>query len=592
MPNIQEYDAGPLALRPTETGVEARAGTARRIGMFYNQKAGAEQMLAGETERLGAQTAKLGSETAALGDLKGSLTADVGRRIGSSISDAGDAAVKYLNHQQISHGSAALADLMLQSNQEWQDTLKKSDPNDPSIAKNFLEGLDAKLAKFKNDGFYTEDAQKWAEGHADAFHQHMIETTIGDMSKRAGDVALVNDQQATNANSANVHNNPTQSNLDFVLASQKNATEASIANLPGLTGAQVGTMRTERNQKSFWSIINSAAIGYVAQNGTLPPWINDKKYAPYINGAELKQFEQAAKVQQRADLAAKKSIEESNYRLGVIKGKTAIDDVYSKTTSISPDGKLIIDGSAMQKTLDVLRANPLAADASKAQFGMIERYASGVDKASDKAALRDVDARMFDVNNPTTMRELKTLYGTNQMSESDFTRRSGLVTELEKGPFTDPIYKHGLDAVGNMFGNSEKGKEKYELFLQSIQPKMASLNRADKLTAKDVNTDDPNSLIMQTYKRFELTPEEKMQALVEKVARGFPIDPEAMKAITGAANPTSAVKPTSTARAVDGVPVPNALNGVAALQLSKDHKRWRDSASGKVYDLKGNEIEQ
>ena len=61
MPAIPQVDAGIAALHPTEVGIDATAGAARRVGAFYNQQATAEEKLARETERLGAQTSELGT---------------------------------------------------------------------------------------------------------------------------------------------------------------------------------------------------------------------------------------------------------------------------------------------------------------------------------------------------------------------------------------------------------------------------------------------------------------------------------------------------------------------------------------------------
>lgn len=62
MPKIPTYEAGNVKLQPSETGIEATAQTARRVGMFFTQQAGAQEQLARETDRLGAETERLGSE--------------------------------------------------------------------------------------------------------------------------------------------------------------------------------------------------------------------------------------------------------------------------------------------------------------------------------------------------------------------------------------------------------------------------------------------------------------------------------------------------------------------------------------------------
>src|SRR5258708_3327228 len=102
--------------------------------MFSNQLAGAEDTLARETSRLAGGTQELGRQTETLGAEKGAGLADTGRRVGSSIAAAGDVAVKYLEHRDISQGAPAFARVLAQKTNEWNDTVKNADPNDPTVA--------------------------------------------------------------------------------------------------------------------------------------------------------------------------------------------------------------------------------------------------------------------------------------------------------------------------------------------------------------------------------------------------------------------------------------------------------------------------
>src|SRR5713226_3873429 len=96
MGKIAEYDAGQLALQPTEIGIESTAAAARRIGPFYRQ---------------------MGSE------------------LGSAIRDTGDVAVKYAEHQEISHGAKNFAAMFDGLTQQWSQYQKDNpDPNDPAVA--------------------------------------------------------------------------------------------------------------------------------------------------------------------------------------------------------------------------------------------------------------------------------------------------------------------------------------------------------------------------------------------------------------------------------------------------------------------------
>ena len=107
MPNIRGYDTPNLGLQPSETGVEAFAGAGRRIGAF-------------------------GSQVAA-------TLSTVGGQLGSAVRNAGDAAVAYEDHREISHGMAAGAELIANLNDDWNNTAKNADPNDPSVAAKWRE---------------------------------------------------------------------------------------------------------------------------------------------------------------------------------------------------------------------------------------------------------------------------------------------------------------------------------------------------------------------------------------------------------------------------------------------------------------------
>src|SRR4051812_12455878 len=129
MPNIREFSAPEgLGLAPTDRGTEATAAAARRIGTSYREIADAKS--------------------------------DLGSRIGSTIPDVGDIAVKYEDHQQISAGAAQGAELFDGLTKSKDEAIKAIDPNDPAYGQKVetaLKGwreqtLEPALDKFR-DGF-------------------------------------------------------------------------------------------------------------------------------------------------------------------------------------------------------------------------------------------------------------------------------------------------------------------------------------------------------------------------------------------------------------------------------------------------------
>src|SRR3569833_3896052 len=160
MPKIAEYDAPQLGLTPDERGVSATERVGRHIDSAYTQAA--------------------------------SVISDTGRRIAGAVEDVGNVAVKAVEHQEISKGSAAFATFMQNKEQQWNDTVKNADPNDPTLAQKFInDSLNPDLDKMR-DSFITEGGQKWAEQHIEALRTHMATKTAADMSRLAGDAVVVN----------------------------------------------------------------------------------------------------------------------------------------------------------------------------------------------------------------------------------------------------------------------------------------------------------------------------------------------------------------------------------------------------------------
>lgn len=582
MAKITQYDAGNLALRPSETGVESVAGAARRVGTFYNQQSGAEQMLAAETDRLasntqqlGRETQQVGSETAALGSEKGAALASVGRELGSGIAAAGDAAVSYETHQNISHGTAAWSNILQQTTQDWNDTLKGADPNDPTVAQSFMSRLREKLDNFKENGFYTEDSQKWADAHTAALEQHFAEKTMGDMSSLAGEAIKVNHAQTVNSLSATVHGDP--SSLDFALAGLKSSAEGIISTSPNLRGTDVAKVRGELQQAGAEAIVKSAAIGEIEKTGKMPAWVTDPKYSGYVNGAELKMFEKQAQVQARADSAAARQdaiLKKQQADLAVHAGS---NKVFSDNVSIGPDGRPMIDPKFYKQTLDLARNNPDAPSAASTARTMLDWGESQQNKdrkpVDDPTTVKGLNDRLFSPDNPTTAIDLMRAHAQGKISDHTFTSLNGMVKELDATPMKGPVFQDTMKAVHstlNLVGQNgftdQKdpiGERNYAKFIQTFVPEYVKQSRAGTLPANALDLNDPKSLISQSMAPFR---NRSMQGDLQTQAETPP--------------PAKASTPE----------VPTSLRGIAALSHNKDWSRFRDDATGKIYDNQGAEI--
>lgn len=280
MPNITQYDAPQgIGLRPTESGIDANVQAARRIGAFASQKAEA----VGKT---------LGLE---------------GRMLDSSIRDAGQVAVDYEDHREISHGAAAGAQLTENLTNTWNDIAKNADPNDPSVAAKFQqEQLEPALEKFRQ-GFSTEKSQQWAESHVDLLRQHMFEKSSADMMTLAKKATFENAETMKNSMTNTAVSDP--SSVPSLLKGLDQSLDGIVNSSPNLKGADAATIRSTLGQSMREAIVKAGAFGAI-QNASNPEaaaaeWT--KNYPKEINGMEAMQLAKAAKSQNKINNAYDKA---------------------------------------------------------------------------------------------------------------------------------------------------------------------------------------------------------------------------------------------------------------------------------------------
>jgi len=192
-------------------------------------------------------------------------------------------------------GATALASL----DQEWNATLKKADPNDPTVAAKFREErVEPVLEKLAEAG-WTEGGQRFAEGLVARTRNHFFEKTTSDMSDLAGIAAKQNIATLTNQLSNAVINDP--SSLNTSLSMVEHSIGSMVDSSPNITGVQAAKAKADLLRDSQATIVKAAAMGAIAAN----PEEGLKKfsgpeYSKYISGAELRQLEQQAKAVERA----------------------------------------------------------------------------------------------------------------------------------------------------------------------------------------------------------------------------------------------------------------------------------------------------
>src|SRR6266567_3148389 len=264
MGKIAEYDAGQLALQPSEIGIESTAAAARRIGPFYRQ---------------------------------------MGAELGSAIKETGEVAVKYAEHQEINRGAAGYATMFDNLTQQWNQAAKDADPNDPTVAAKFREGvLEPTLEKYR-DSFFTEGGQRFAEGRIDHLRQTMFHQTASDMSTLAAQAVVQNVREGSNRLSNAAYTNPEL--VNEALSGAKELLRGITDSSPSLTADARGKLMTEHLEKMNEGIVKAAAIGAIRKasdpEAEAEKWAT--KYPQYITGPEAIQLGNEAKRVGREDRA-------------------------------------------------------------------------------------------------------------------------------------------------------------------------------------------------------------------------------------------------------------------------------------------------
>lgn len=518
MAKITTLEAPNLGLQPSEIGVESQAAAGRRLGAFYNQVGQA-------AERVGEQE---------------------GRMAGSAIREAGQAAVDYEQHREISHGAATFAQVTSDLTDAWKAAANGADPNDPSVAAKFRETqLEPALEKFR-DAFVTEGGQKWAEGHIDALRSHMFEKTAADMSTLAGEAARVNATQTVNKLSNTVYNDP--SSLDFALKTLDTSIGGMIDSSPNLSVSARGAIKQELSEKAREQIVKSAAIGYIEKTGQVPALVTDPAYSKYINGIEIRQFQKAADAQTKANAYYDRQTEVLKKQQADLAVHRGAGDLMANSVTVDPNdpNKILIAPDFMRKALDLARKNPDAPSAAATVRTMIdwsesqhrERSAPIVTDQSTKA---DLLTRMSDPNKPTSEIDILRAAADGKLSAHDTTIMRELVNAVGPQAMKDPIVHQTLAGAGERVGQHvmDDGQGRYASFLQSFWPEYLRQKNAGTLKPNALDLKDETSLIRQSMKPFEPTPSQMMLARTSKAAAALGVNFEAPVTPTGFVPPPS-----------------------------------------------------
>jgi hypothetical protein len=268
MPNIHELKTSDLGLTGSDRPADARQQGARVIGNYFNQTADDQRA--------------------------------VGRDLGGAIEVGGKAAVDYLDHAEISNGMAKFAELQLTLTQQWDQTLKGADPNDPAVAAGFREGVvEPALDKFTG-GFNTRRSQDWATGRIATMKDHFWRKTAADQSTLAAVAVRDNLMTLTNTYSTSAALDPA-STKEMLLQSRADLT-ALVDSSPTLSAEHRARILEEQGQKIAQQIAKAGIVSAINQNPDAGLKLaSDPELAKYIDGGDVNQFYNQAKRNEKAD---------------------------------------------------------------------------------------------------------------------------------------------------------------------------------------------------------------------------------------------------------------------------------------------------
>lgn len=480
MPSITDFNAGNIAIRPSEAGVEAFAAAGRRTGAFYNQAAG-------DLRRTGAE-------------------------LGQSLREAGDAALDYATHQQINTGADKFSNLWATLQDSWNKTSANADVHDPATAKNWRENvLEPALQEFSSSGFFTtEKSSDWANSRVNMLRQHYFATTEGDMSRLAKD-AVTETLENTSTNLSNTaFNDP--SAVPAMLAHVEQTTNDIVGANPNIKGVDAEAVRMHVNEKLKRNIVQSGAYGVMMNSPDPEKAVQSfaSRFPDYIDGSQMKGLARGAQIQAKQNLLLSKQIQLQAKQVDESNMHAALNEASDKYVTYGPQG-VTVSPDYLKTVNDLPKRFPNAPNAwqLKQEIGnrieALQKNPKGVQ--DDPATVQAFGDRLMSANNPLTQSDL--LRAHDKLSNSTYDRLDKLIRQRDAMP-TTPQFKFATEqAKAQIEGGSPVEKlhaaGKFAAFMQDFMTRYQRLSNAGTLQPNALDLNDPQSLISQTLSQYKST---------------------------------------------------------------------------------------
>lgn len=432
--------------------------------------------------------------------------ASTGEQIGRGVSELGDAYVKQRTQQQISAGMSQYAAMGSELTQNWDQTIKSADPNDPTTGDKFRdEQVKPRLEKWV-DSFDTPEAKMWATQQAAQLSQHFFEKTAADQSLVAGQAAIQNLDAWTTGLKNMVYNDPT--GLATALGSTDQTIDALVAQHTNLSPEVAARMKGELRTAIRKDITEAAVEGAARSNpmGLLGELADGK-----FQGMDVKSLPIDVGHATTIALEFKRQQEADDRAQAAVQRQAQKDDFDAKmsvvyATMYKPDGSIVVP-PGFHEQLAVLARHP-GADASA--IHALEDAASTATKAAingdyvrtDPGTWQGLTSRIgLPPTDPhaLTHKDVDLAYAANKLSGADYSFLSRAVPDASSDPAQQQAMRlingalernKSLVTNSNMFSMDKSGDamydtltyDVYQRYNQMVAGGMSPVDAANKLT--------------------------------------------------------------------------------------------------------------
>lgn len=534
MPNIEDFSAGNIDIRPTEIGVESTAAAGRRMGVY------------------------------------GSQIAQSYEQAGRALGQVATVAEQYVEHREINTAAKHAADFVVNHNQSWNDyisgkdipegTLGRDDAiaariNNPNAGKQWREqNLEPDLQQFQT-GFLTKGGREWGDHFANTYREHMAVKTAADQSSMAGAVIQANIEKTSNALAVATFNDPSslKANLDLFTHSVNGSVQSSPTLSPE-EGTKVSTALAQRNGER---LVQAAIQGTILKGGNWQVIANNPAYAPYVKPAENLQFAKMEETRQKQNAVLDRQATLLQKQIAETNATNALNQSWHDNVHFDPaTGHATIDPKLIQDAIELpFKTNaPNATALARAQIDWAESRQHGVEApVNDPATQKSLNELLYRPGATETDTKIAILQAaTNHKLTPDAIKDYlELNTALHQGAIKDPLYEATMKSAEEILGTDIEGKKRFADFAFQFMQQYINARKEGKLTGDSLTitnpdgTYDENSLIYKTLKPYMRPAEEIM---MNKIMQGY----GALLQGTQPARPAAAAAPGASAPATPG----------------------------------------